>query len=320
MCFGLMNLIIDIYGLCVGNVCDDLLWLGVMVLMGDVLLICGVNVMGGVFGMWEIDLLVLDKMVQGVDVLVLLGGFVFGLVVCDGVVVGLWVVGCGFLVGLVQVFIVLGVIVFDLLNGGDKDWEDNFYLVFGCSVFDMVVCCFVIGSEGVGIGVMMYCLKGGLGLVLVVLDCGIIVGVLVVVNVLGLVIVGDSCYFWVVLWEMQGEFGNFGFVFCYDLGCELLLVKCLGEVMIIVIVVIDVVLDKVQVYWMVIVVQDGMVCVIVFSYMFYDGDLVFVVLIGVKFLFDFVVMLFLLGYVVVVMLVCVIVCGVYVVVLCLGDL
>lgn len=69
-----------------------------MVLLGDVFFIVVVYVMGGVSGMWEIDLFVLDKIVEKVDVLVLLGGFVFGLDVVFGVVDVLCVIGCGFLV------------------------------------------------------------------------------------------------------------------------------------------------------------------------------------------------------------------------------
>lgn len=124
---GTRNLITDIAGLRVGNARDDGLRSGVTVLLADRPLACGVNVMGGAPGTRETDLLAPDKMVPAVDALVLSGGSAFGLAACDGVAEGLRAMGRGFQVGPVRVPIVPGAIVFDLLNGGDKDWGANPY-------------------------------------------------------------------------------------------------------------------------------------------------------------------------------------------------
>lgn len=131
MIFGFKNVLMDVVGFMVGYVQDYDVKIGIMVVVGDVLFICGVYVMGGVLGMCEIDLLVLDKMVEQVDVLVLLGGLVFGFDVVVGVVDWLCVQGCGFQVGFYRVLIVFVVILFDLMNGGNKDWVDLLYCVFG---------------------------------------------------------------------------------------------------------------------------------------------------------------------------------------------
>ncbi|MTH62753.1 P1 family peptidase [Paracoccus shanxieyensis] len=308
---GPMNLITDIHGLRVGNARDDLLRSGVTVLTGDAPLICGVNVMGGAPGTRETDLLAPDKMVQGVDALVLSGGSAFGLAACDGVAAGLRAAGRGFPVGLVQVPIVPGAIVFDLLNGGDKDWDDNPYPALGRSAFDTAARRFAIGSEGAGTGAMTHRLKGGLGSASAVLDCGITVGALVVVNALGSATVGDSRHFWAAPWEMQGEFGNLGPAPRHDPGREPLLAKRLGEATTIAIVATDAALDKAQAHRMATAAQDGMARAIVPSHTPYDGDLVFAASTGAKPLPDPAVTPFLLGHAAAVTLARAIARGVY---------
>src|SRR5690606_21425085 len=128
---GRRNLITDIAGLQVGLASDARLKSGVTVLVGDAPFACGVHVMGGAPGTRETDLLAPDKTVAAVDALVLSGGSAFGLAACDGVAAGLRAQGRGFAVGPVRVPIVPGAIVFDLLNGGDKDWADNPYPALG---------------------------------------------------------------------------------------------------------------------------------------------------------------------------------------------
>ena len=128
---GSRNLITDVAGLLVGNARDDRLRSGVSVLTADRPLACGVHVMGGAPGTRETDLLAPDRLVGGVDALVLSGGSAFGLAACDGVAGGLRALGRGFAVGPVRVPIVPGAILFDLLNGGDKDWAENPYPALG---------------------------------------------------------------------------------------------------------------------------------------------------------------------------------------------
>lgn len=115
-------------------------------------------------------------------------------------------------------------------------------------MFDNIGYDFVFGFIGVGIGVIMVNFKGGLGLVFVCFENGVIVGVVVVVNVFGWVIIGDMCYFWVVFFEVGDEFGGYGMVYflfvdCVDVCIKLDVLK-VGVNIIIVVVVIDVVMIK----------------------------------------------------------------------------
>mgnify|MGYP002622755028 CR=1 FL=1 len=86
---GPRNLITDVPSLRVGNARDDALRSGATVLLGEAPFACGFNVMGGAPGTRETELLAPDKLVQGVDALVLSGGSAFGLAACDGVMAGL---------------------------------------------------------------------------------------------------------------------------------------------------------------------------------------------------------------------------------------
>ena len=122
---GAKNLITDVAGLRVGNAQDETIKTGVTVLTADQPFTAGLHVMGGAPGTRESDLLAPDKTVQQVDALVLAGGSAFGLDAASGVADGLRAMGRGFAVGDQTVPIVPGAILFDLLNGGDKNWAEN---------------------------------------------------------------------------------------------------------------------------------------------------------------------------------------------------
>lgn len=283
---GPRNLITDIAGLRVGNARDDALRSGVSVLLSDAPLACGVNVMGGAPGTRETELLAPDKMVAAVDALVLSGGSAFGLAACDGVAEGLRAMGRGFQVGPVRVPIVPGAIVFDLLNGGDKDWTANPYPALGRAALAAAAPGFALGSEGGGTGALTHRWKGGLGSASAVLDCGITVGALVVVNALGSVTVAEGRQFWAAPWELDGEFGGLGLTGPYQAADEPLPVKRLGEATTIAIVATDAALDKAALTRLATAAQDGMARAIVPSHTPFDGDLVFAVSTGARALPD----------------------------------
>ena len=283
---GARNLITDVAGLTVGNARDDLLRSGVTVLTGAAPMACGVNVMGGAPGTRETELLAPDKLVSEVDALVLAGGSAFGLAACDGVSEGLRAMGRGFPVGPVRVPIVPGAIVFDLLNGGDKNWTANPYPALGRAALSSSAPKFAIGSEGAGTGALTHRWKGGLGSASVVLACGITVGAVVVVNALGSVTAGDSCQFWAAPWEMGDEFGGLGLSGPYDPTHEPSPMKRLGEATTIAIVATDAALDKAALTRLATAAQDGMARAIVPSHTPFDGDLVFAVSTGARALPD----------------------------------
>ena len=293
---GPRNLITDIAGLRVGNAKDDRLRSGVSVLLADAPLACGVNVMGGAPGSRETELLAPDKMVPAVDALVLSGGSAFGLAACDGVSDGLRAMGRGFQIGAVRVPIVPGAIVFDLLNGGDKDWAENPYPALGRAALKAAAPDFAIGSEGGGTGALTHRWKGGLGSASVVLDCGITIGALVVVNALGSVTAGNSRQFWAAPWELGGEFGGLGLSGPYDGAGEPSPVKRLGEATTIAIIATDAALDKAALTRLATAAQDGMARAIVPSHTPFDGDLVFAASTGARALPDPVMTPFALGH------------------------
>lgn len=207
---GPKNLITDISGLKVGNAHDDRLKSGVTVLMADAPFVASVHVMGGAPGTRETDLLAPDKTVPAVDALVLSGGSAFGLAACDGVASALRAVGRGFAVGPVTVPLVPGAILFDLLNGGEKDWGDNPYPALGRAAYEAAGADFALGSHGAGAGAMDTMLKGGLGSASLQLENGLTVAALMAANPVGSVTTQGDRHFWAAPYEINGEFGGLG--------------------------------------------------------------------------------------------------------------
>ncbi|QYX57513.1 P1 family peptidase [Roseovarius sp. SCSIO 43702] len=207
---GPRNAITDVPGLRVGQAGDTRLRSGVSVVVGDRPFVAGVHVMGGAPGTRETDLLAPDKTVEQVDALVLSGGSAFGLDAASGVADGLREMGRGFAVGPARVPIVPGAILFDLLNGGDKDWHDNPYKALGRAALDAAGPDVALGSVGAGLGAMTANLKGGLGSASLVLPSGHVVGALVAVNAVGQATMGDGPAFWAAPWEIGDEFGGLG--------------------------------------------------------------------------------------------------------------
>lgn len=278
---GQRNLITDIPGLRVGLASDARLKSGVTVLTADAPFACGMHVMGGAPGTRETDLLAPDKTVAGVDALVLSGGSAFGLAACDGVAAGLRAQGRGFAVGAARVPIVPGAIVFDLLNGGDKDWAENPYPALGRAALDAAGVDFPLGSTGAGTGAATARWKGGLGSASSVLDSGVTVGALVVVNALGDPTGADG-RFWAAAWEMGAEFGNHGAPSRFDPHHEPRAIKRQREATTIAIVATDAALDKAALTRMAIAAHDGMARALVPSHTPMDGDLIFAASTGAR--------------------------------------
>ncbi|MFD1880218.1 P1 family peptidase [Paracoccus pacificus] len=278
---GPRNLITDVAGLRVGNADDAGLRSGVTVLVGDLPMACGVQVMGGAPGTRETDLLAPDRIVQAVDALFLSGGSAFGLDAGTGVMAGLRAQGRGFAVGDARVPIVPGAILFDLLNGGRKDWADSPYPDLGRQALESAGPDFAIGTAGAGYGAMTANWKGGLGSASAVLDSGVTVGALVAVNALGSVTVDDGPWFWAAPWEIEGEFGGLGLPGAFPAGTEPAPGKRQGEATTIAIVATDAAMDKAALTRMATVAHDGMARAIVPSHTPFDGDLVFAVSTGI---------------------------------------
>ncbi len=282
---GKRNLITDVAGLTVGNASDDTVKTGATVLLSDTPFVAAVHVMGGAPGTRETDLLAPDKLVQEVDALVLSGGSAFGLDAASGVADGLRAMGRGFDVGGQKVPIVPGAILFDLINGGNKDWAENPYKRLGRDALEAASADFALGSAGAGTGATTAGLKGGLGSASLVLDNGIAVGALVAVNAVGCA-TGPQGQFWAAPWEFDAEFGGRGPVTGFDPGEEPETKVSPRAATTIAIVATDAQLTQAQATRMAIAAHDGMARALHPSHTPFDGDLVFAAATGAKPLTD----------------------------------
>jgi len=207
---GARNLITDVAGLRVGNATLADAKTGVTVLTSDAPVLASVDVMGGAPGTRETDCLAPENLVADVDAIVLAGGSAFGLDAASGVIDALAENDRGFRVGPVTVPIVPAAIIFDLLNGGNKEWSQNPYNALGRQAWLDASTNFDLGTSGAGTGATTATLKGGLGSASVVLERGYTVGALVVVNPHGSVLAPGSNQFWAAPFEVDDEFGGLG--------------------------------------------------------------------------------------------------------------
>jgi L-aminopeptidase/D-esterase-like protein len=208
---GAKNSITDVAGLKVGNATDHTLRSGVTVVVCEDPATAAVQVLGGAPGTRETDLLEPHNTVQTVDAIVLAGGSAFGLDAASGVQAGLREAGRGFAVGAFRVPIVPAAILFDLMNGGNKDWgRYPPYREFGYAALANASADFETGSVGAGTGALTATVKGGLGSASSVLEGGFTIGALVAVNALGSATIGDTRHFWAAPFEEGDEFGGLG--------------------------------------------------------------------------------------------------------------
>ena len=284
---GPRNLITDVPGLRVGNAQDAVVRTGVTVLTADAPFTASVNVMGGAPGTRETDLLAPDRTVQAVDALFLSGGSAFGLDAAQGVSDGLRARGRGFAVHGTTVPIVPGAIIFDLANGGAKDWATSPYPALGRAAFEAAFGAasgaFGLGSEGAGAGAMIADLKGGLGSASATWN-GYTVGALVAVNAVGQVTVGDTPRFHAAPYEFGEEFGGLGPAPAFDPLC-LPPTKATSsdrEATTIAVVATDAALTKAQASRLATMAQDGIARAVWPSHAPMDGDTVFAVSTGAR--------------------------------------
>lgn len=282
---GPRNLITDVSGLRVGNAQDPVLKSGSTVMTADAPFVASVHVMGGAPGTRETDLLAPDKSVDAIDALVLSGGSAFGLDACSGVVDRLRADNRGFPVGSVKVPLVPGAIIFDLINGGRKDWDQNPYAALGSAAYDAATPDFLLGTVGAGTGAMTAMQMGGLGSASYIIESGHTVGALVVVNPLGSVTTPGSRHFWAAGFEEGSEFGGLGPNPNAGLArrepsrklAAMMLNDSSQANTTIAIVATDAPLSKAQCYRLAVMAHDGIARAIVPAHTPADGDLVFAV-------------------------------------------
>jgi L-aminopeptidase/D-esterase-like protein len=205
------NLITDIAGVRVGHADDARLGSGSTVVVFDKAVVASVDVRGGGPGTRETALLDPAQTVEGIDAVVLSGGSAFGLDAASGVQAWLREQGRGFRIGDAVVPIVPAAIMFDLLNGGDKNWgRYPSYRELGYEAAKSAGDDFALGSAGAGLGATTVNLKGGVGSASATTDGGVTVGALVVVNAVGTTVIGEGPHFWAAPFEQGKEFGGRG--------------------------------------------------------------------------------------------------------------
>ena len=210
------NAITDVAGLRVGHADDHRIASGVTAVIFDEPAIASIAVSGGAPGLRDTELLQPGMSVERVDALVLAGGSAFGLDAPGGVQAVLRSRGRGFRVRNATVPIVPGAILFDLLNGGNKDWgETPVYWHLGraaaeAASLDGAAFEVAAGSVGAGLGATTATAKGGIGTASAVTKTGYTVGALVAVNALGSATIGDGPHFWAAPYERDDEFGGLG--------------------------------------------------------------------------------------------------------------
>ena len=202
------NLITDVDGLSLGNAQDVAARTGVTVVLPDNPAAAAVDVRGGAPGTRETDVLDPTCLVEHVDAIVLSGGSAFGLESASGAMAWLTERGRGFAVGDTRVPIVPCAILFDLLNGGDKDWVAPPYRDLAVAACDGAAMQFGLGNIGAGFGATAADLKGGLGSASSVSPSGVQVGAVVAANPFGPAVMPGTNAFWAWPLEQNGEFGG----------------------------------------------------------------------------------------------------------------
>ena len=282
------NLITDVAGLKVGNADDAGLASGTTAIVFDEPAVASGDVRGGAPGTRETDLLQPDETVERVDAIVLSGGSAFGLDAPGGVQAWLREQGRGFAIGNIRVPIVPGAVVFDLLNGGDKDWGRFApFRDLGFAAAASAAETFKLGTAGAGFGATTVNLKGGLGSASAQTRDGATVGAIVAVNAVGSGTIGDSAHFWAAPFEQNGEFGGRGLP--PILPGDALAIRLKGGVRentTIALVATDAILTKAQAKRLAIVAHDGLARAIYPVHTPLDGDTVFAASTGKRALAD----------------------------------
>src|SRR6478609_48281 len=123
--------------------------------------VASMDIRGGGTGTRESVLLDPAMTIERIDAIALAGGSAFGLEAASGVMAWLAEQGRGFAMRSARVPIVPGAILFDLLNGGDKNWgRYPPYRELGHAAAAAAGPDFALGSAGGGFGATTVDLKG----------------------------------------------------------------------------------------------------------------------------------------------------------------
>ncbi len=279
---GPRNLITDVDGLQVGNAHDAGILSGVTVVLPDSPAVMAVDARGGAPGTRDIAALDPANTIQEFHGLVLSGGSVFGLDAAGGVTAALSERGVGLPLGPKRVPVVPAAILFDLMNGGDKNWgAEPPYRALGRDAVDACGRDFALGNAGAGYGAEAGAIKGGLGSASAVTAEGLQVGALVAVNCCGSVVMPDGATPWAWAFEQDREFGGIRPPDqTVSMAMELPKGTRLAENTTIAVVATNLRLTKAEAQRMAIMAQDGLARAIRPVHTAFDGDVVFAISTG----------------------------------------
>lgn len=212
---GPRNLITDVEGISIGQATDQDVRTGTTVLYCPNSVTGGADVRGGGPGLRDVEVLSPENLVGRADAVVLSGGSVFGLAAGDGVAKALSMqnVGLKFTPDMPSVPIVVGAILFDLVNGGNKDWKmDPPYHDLGLRALEDAQSnedgLFGLGNEGAGLGARSGNKEGGIGSASLDMGDGLMVGAIVAVNSVGSVFMPDGKTYWAQPFAIGDELGG----------------------------------------------------------------------------------------------------------------
>lgn len=278
------NLITDVPGILVGNADDARAATGVTVAVFERSAVASVATLGGAPGDRAVTLLE-PEMTRGmIDAVVLSGGSLYGLDAAGGVTAVLCRQGKGAQFGGLTLPVAVQAILFDLVNGGAKDWltepvdKRPPYWDLGRDATLAAAQDFALGTAGAGYGGTTVTAKGGLGSASTRTRQGFTVGALVAVNAVGSALIGDGPYFWAAPYEQGAEFGGLGWP--QKMSPEALAVRFKGQpapatATTIALVVTDATLSKAECKRLAIMANDGLAKALRPVHAPNDGDTVF---------------------------------------------
>ena len=210
------NLITDVPGVLVGNAQDMRAATGATVAIFEQGAVASIATLGGAPGDRMGTSLEPEMVGQMIDAVVLSGGSVYGLDAAGGVSAVLCQRGQGRTFGGLAIPVAVQAILFDLINGGEKDWmrepvkHQPPYWNLGRDAALVAAHDFALGTAGAGVGATTAGLKGGLGSTSARTSQGFTVGALVAVNAVGSATIGSGPHFWAGAYEQGNEFGGLG--------------------------------------------------------------------------------------------------------------
>ena len=274
-----------IAGLKIGHAEDVAVRTGTTVVLPEQPAVASVHVVGGSPGTRETDLLNPEQLVERIDAVVLSGGSAFGLDAASGAQAWLREHDRGFPVPPMRIPIVPAAILFDLNNGGDKDWgRYPPYRELGYQALENADTSSGSGLIGAGYGATTATTPGGLGIASESLPCGATIMALMAVNAAGSPMIGSSNRFWATPFEQGAEFGGRGLPHPWPEDAQQVVTKrghsTAGMNTTIGVVITDAVISKVEAKQIAVMAHDGFARALYPVHTPGDGDLLFVLSTG----------------------------------------